>query len=279
MAQYALLAQESSPQAKLILDQHNAVYLIPQRMAGEETNFLKQKFLAGESRRLAAYELEMWRRFDQVVWVTAEDRQAVAKLSGPNTNGHAPSTIIPICADPGQVAPIETRPEAQRITFIGGLHWPPNAQGVLWFAQEIFPRIRAKLPQAVLTVIGKNPPLGLTGEGVETTGYVVDPTSYLAETAVFIVPLLAGGGMRVKILDAWSWGLPMVSTTIGAEGIEVTPGKDILIADEPEAFAQAVIQVFQNLHLAQQLKQNGRATLLEKYNWQVRYNDWNQVYE
>jgi glycosyltransferase involved in cell wall biosynthesis len=85
--------------------------------------------------------------------------------------------------------------------------------------------------------------------------------------------------MRVKILDAWSWGLPMVSTTIGAEGIEVTPGKDILIADEPEAFAQAVIQVFQNPDLAQQLKQNGRATLLEKYNWQVRYNDWNQVYE
>jgi glycosyltransferase involved in cell wall biosynthesis len=135
------------------------------------------------------------------------------------------------------------------------------------------------VPHAVLTAIGKNPPEGLEGEGIEVTGYVVDPKSYLAETAAFIVPLHAGGGMRVKILDAWSWGLPIISTTIGAEGIETEPGQNILIADEAEAFAQAVIQVLNDPDLAQTLGQAGRQTVSEKYHWPVRYADWEKVYQ
>ncbi|MDX1523669.1 MAG: glycosyltransferase family 4 protein, partial [Anaerolineae bacterium] len=218
MAQYAQAAKKFSPRSKLILDQHNAVYLIPQRMASDESNRLKRLFLAGESKRLAAYEVQMWREFDHVVWVTAEDQQAVLDLASAAANGRAPSTVIPICAAPSQTEPIAPVSTPHRVTFLGGLHWPPNAQGVLWFADEVFPRVKAAAPEAVLTAIGKNPPAGLDREGVEVTGYVDDPKPYLAETAVFIVPLHAGGGMRVKIIDAWSWALPMVSTTIGAEG-------------------------------------------------------------
>jgi glycosyltransferase involved in cell wall biosynthesis len=138
--------------------------------------------------------------------------------------------------------------------------------------------VRAELPEAVLTVIGKNPPAGLAGEGVEVTGYVTDLMPYLAETAAFIVPLHAGGGMRVKILDAWSWGLPVVSTTIGAEGIETQHEKNILIADTAPAFAQAVIRVLREPTLAQQLAQGGRQTVIEKYDWQKIYSAWDEVY-
>jgi len=134
------------------------------------------------------------------------------------------------------------------------------------------------MPDAVLTVIGKNPPAGLDGPGVEVTGYVVDLTPYLAETAAFVVPLHAGGGMRVKILDAWSWGLPIVSTTIGAEGIEVHPGEDILIADTAEAFAQAVIRILKDPTLAQHLARNGRQTVTKDYDWRVVYPLWDNVY-
>jgi len=278
MAQYALAAKAVSPASKLILDQHNAVYLIPQRLAESTSNPIKNLFLNRESHAMAAFEVDVCRRFDHVVWVTQEDYEAVSTLPKAKTNGLAPSTVIPICADPTRIKPVEKAANKKRVTFLGGLHWPPNAEGIVWFAQHVFPQIRAQIPEAVLTVIGKNPPMGLEGDGVEVTGYVDDPLPYLTETAAFVVPLHAGGGMRVKILDAWSWGLPIVSTTIGAEGIETQHEQNILIADTPADFAQAVIRVLNDPILSQQLEQSGRQTVLEKYNWRRIYPAWDDVY-
>lgn len=279
MAQYALAAQTTSSRPKLILDQHNAVHLIPKRLAESESNFLKQHFLAREARILAAYEPEVCQRFDYVVWVTEEDRRAVSAWSKPSADSpQTPSSVIPICTDPTLTSPVEPSSNRQRITFLGGLHWPPNVQGIIWFAKHVFPQVRAEIPEAVLTVIGKSPPAGLDGEGVEVTGYVTDLIPYLAETGAFIVPLHAGGGMRVKILDAWNWGLPVVSTTIGAEGITIQHEKNILIADTAKTFAQAVVRVLRDPTLAQQLGQDGRQTILEKYDWRVIYSAWDEVY-
>jgi glycosyltransferase involved in cell wall biosynthesis len=290
MAEYALAAKTASMQQtarsprsvaqyKLILDQHNAVHLIPKRLAREETHPLKQHFLTREARLLAGYESEICDLFDHVVWVTEEDRQTVAALNNAAIGVQNRSTVIPICADPTLVKPVIPNTNPHRITFLGGLHWPPNAQGVLWFADHVFPQVRKAAPEAVLTVIGKDPPAGLERAGIEITGYVADLSPYLAETAVFIVPLHAGGGMRVKILDAWSWGLPVVSTSIGAEGIAIKPEHDILIADSPQAFSQAVIKVVQDPNLAHKLGQNGRHTVTEKYDWQVIYSAWDNVYQ
>ncbi|MFC1976403.1 glycosyltransferase family 4 protein [Chloroflexota bacterium] len=278
MAQYALAAQKVSAKSRLILDQHNAVYLIPKRLANGSSNSIKQQFLDRESRSLAIYEVEVCHHFDRVVWVTEEDRRAVATLPKAQVKGLAPSTVIPICADPNQINPIKRTSGKKRITFLGGLHWPPNAEGILWFAQHAFPQVRAEIPDAVLTVIGKSPPAGLAGEGVEVTGYVDDPLPYLAETAAFIVPLHAGGGMRVKILDAWSWGLPVVSTTIGAEGIETQSEQNILIADTAQDLAQAVIRILKDPTLAEQLVQGGRQTVNQKYDWRKIYTAWDEVY-
>lgn len=278
MAPYALIAQKELPQAKLVLDQHNAVYLIPQRLAEATSNLVKQHFLAGEARRLMAFEPEICHRFDHVVWVTAEDFKAVNALSSPFSNGYPPSTIIPISANPTEIQPLKRSGEKYRITFLGGLHWPPNAQGILWFAEHVFPLVRTQIPEALLTIIGKSPPTELGGEGIEVTGYVVDPLPYLAETAVFIVPLHAGGGMRVKILDAWSWGLPVVSTTVGAEGINVEHEKNILQADTSQAFAEAIVRIFRSPLLAQKLGENGRQTVVEQYNWQRVYTTWDKIY-
>jgi glycosyltransferase involved in cell wall biosynthesis len=276
MAQYALIAKQSAPSPpKLVLDQHNAVHLIPGRLADSETNPLKQRILAREARLLAAFEPEICHKCDYVVWVTDEDRRAVAAVS---KNKQMLSTVIPICANPTQIQPVSNASNKKRITFLGGLHWPPNAQGIVWFAQHVFPEVRSQIPEARLTVIGKSPPAGLEGEGIEITGYVPNLAPYLEETAVFIVPLHAGGGMRVKILDAWSWGLPVVSTTIGAEGMAVQHEENILIADTVPTFAQAVIRVFSDSALALQLSDKGRQTILQKYNWQTIYSAWDDVY-
>lgn len=278
MAQYALAARPESAKARLILDQHNAVYLIPKRLAEADSNPIKRRFLAREARLLTSHEPEVCDSFDHVVWVTEEDRKAVATINKPTRHNRLSSTVIPICANPTQVKPVHWTGTKHRITFLGGLHWPPNAQGILWFADQVFPRIRAEVPEAILTIIGKSPPAGLAKEGIEVTGYVEDPFPYLLETAAFIVPLHAGGGMRVKILDAWCWGLPIVSTTIGAEGIETKHEQNILIADTAEDFAQAVLRTFRDRMFAQQLGANGRQTVLEKYDWQKVYSAWDEVY-
>jgi glycosyltransferase involved in cell wall biosynthesis len=296
MAQYALearrLAREQGQPLHAVLDQHNAVFLIPARLAEGTVNAMKRTFLLQERHRLARYEVETCQQFDWVTWVTPDDFHALADspeahgvgLTGQSSsNGHPRHAIIPICVDPGTNDMIQTRPGARRVTFLGGMHWPPNREGILWFKRAVWPLVRQQVPDAVLTVIGKDPPSELLdgppeSAGLEVTGYVADPTAYLEETAAFIVPLYAGGGMRVKLLDAWTWGLPVISTTIGAEGIRIEDGHDVLIADTAEAFAEAVVSVLCHSQLASKLRANGRASVMTHYNWRSTYTAWDQVY-
>ncbi|UCG25840.1 MAG: glycosyltransferase [Chloroflexota bacterium] len=285
MAQYALAASAvngANGRPKLVLDQHNAVHLIPDRLASGTSNPVKRALLQLESGRLARYELEVCRQFDCVIWVTQEDRAALARLE--NGRGQiAGQPVIPICVDPAAKPPVCRLETARRITFLGGMHWPPNAEGVTWFAKGVWPRVNEQVPDAVLTVIGKNPPSSLSGRdlrdaNVEAPGYVADLESYLAETAVFIVPLQAGGGMRVKIVDAWSWGLPVVSTTIGAEGLSYVDGGNLFLADDPDAFARAVISLLNEPELSEQLAAAGRVAVEAQYDWRKEYRAWDEVY-
>jgi glycosyltransferase involved in cell wall biosynthesis len=274
MAQYAQEVKKFCPDISLTLDQHNAVFLIPKRLADGESNPVKRWFFHLESTRLKRYESTICDQFDDVVWVTDEDRQEV----NPQSIGSKSSSVIPICVEPTPTKVAHINKQQPRITFLGGLHWPPNAQGIVWFFKEIFPHIKAEIPETILTVIGKNPPSELYGNSVETTGYVPDLEPYLKEPGVFIVPLLAGGGMRVKILDAWNWGIPIVSTTIGAEGIIAIDQVNMLIADSPNAFAKATIRLLKEPELAMRLVENGRQTLKTQYNWKTIYRAWDKIY-
>ncbi len=285
MAPYAVWASKVAASAyrrpRIVLDQHNAVFLIPKRMAQGETNLLKRVFLAAETRKLARYEVETCRLFDHVVWVTQEDYEAIRVQARETAQTIPNSATIPICADPEATAPIARAPNTKRVTFLGGLHYPPNAQGVLWFAKNVFPAV---LAHAVLTVLGKDPPgelseLRIPAQNLDVTGYVDDPTPYLQETGAFVVPLLSGGGMRVKIVDGWTWGLPIVSTTVGAEGTAIRPGQNILIADRPDEFAAAVTCVLQDPQLQESLAEQGRQTAIMHYSWRTVYQRWNDIYQ
>lgn len=265
-----------------VLDQHNAVYKIFERLAEGEKNPLKRALAQLEARKLARYEADICATFDRVVWVTREDYDGVAAVqqAGRTTVNNG---VIPICIDTQAQPALVRKPGARRVTFLGGLHYPPNAQGIVWFAQHAFGQVLAQHPDAVLTVIGKQPPaelssLGIPPANLDVTGYVDDPKPLLEETAAFIVPLLAGGGMRVKIMDGWCWGLPMVSTTIGAEGIATTPGQDILIADAPADFAAQVVCLLSDAALQQRIGAAGRRSAEEKYDWHKIYTAWDAVY-
>ncbi len=284
MAPYALLVrQQQSAPLQLVLDQHNAVFMIPERMAGDGANPLKRHLLALEAQKLAKYEVETCSHFDQVTWVTAEDFAAVKAQANGHSDALPNAGVIPICGDVAEQPAIVRKPGARRLTFVGGLHYPPNAQGICWFAERIFPQILAAAPDVVLTVIGKQPPamlheLGIPPANLDVIGFADRVEPYLAETAVFLVPLLAGGGMRVKIIDGWKWGMPIVSTTIGAEGIQTIPGQNILIADTPDAFAKATLTLLQAPEEAQTLADNGRQWLEEHYDWRKVYQHWDAIY-
>ncbi|NLG28455.1 MAG: glycosyltransferase [Chloroflexi bacterium] len=279
MVQYALFAQRcaarrwpGAPPA-LVLDAHNALFRVPERLAAVERNPLVRAVLAREACLLSRYESAAYRRFDQVVFVTDVDRQLFAMDA---------ANVIPICADPADTAPVQRGAPTHMILHLGTMFWPPNIEGVHWFVREVLPLVRARVPDARFAVVGKNPPASvaaLTADpGVQVTGYVPDPEPYLAECAAFIVPLNAAGGMRVKIVDAWCWGVPIVSTTIGAEGIEVRAGENVLLADAPADFADAVVALLLDPARGRQLAENGRRWVLQRYAWTNAYRAWDAVY-
>lgn len=274
MAPYAA----ASPAGLLkVLDQHNAVFRVPEQMASHHANPLARAALRHEASKLATFERTIFDAFGRVVWVSQDDRDAFPGL----IEAHGPHAVIPIAVDPS-ARPAMPRPSPFRVTFLGGLHWPPNADGVRWFAEHVWPAVARAVPGAVFTVIGRGT-LGQLGPAeyrarIDVTGYVADPCRYVEETAVFVVPLRTGAGMRVKILDAWCWGLPIVSTRIGAEGLEVVDGENLLVADEAPLFADRVVALLTDPVLARRVSVNGRATVESSYDWRRVYHAWNQVY-
>jgi glycosyltransferase involved in cell wall biosynthesis len=269
-----------------VLDMHNAVFSIFQRLARGEGSPLRRRLLAREAGLLARYEAAQAGRFDRLLFVTEEDLRAVAAVATPEERVElaARSSVVPIGVVVAAQGPVAVRDDARRVTMLGTMYWPPNAEGLLWLADEAWPRVVSAVPTAVLTVLGKRPPAAVRrlperfGPSVEVAGYVPELTPYLEETAVFAVPLLSGGGMRVKILDAWAWGLPVVSTTIGAEGIAVRPGHDVLVADRPDAFADACIELLEDPARRRELGRAGREAVRARYDVATLYTALSDVY-
>jgi glycosyltransferase involved in cell wall biosynthesis len=284
MAPYALSAQAAARGQRplTILDQHNAVHLIPGRMAASARNPLRRLLLQREAALLARYEAGMCRAFDRVVTVSEQDREALLTLSP--TQPPKISAVIPICVSANGHAATRMPSAGANVLFLGGMHWPPNADGVRWFVREVWPAIRAELPAAQFWAIGRQPPPELHGNelasraGVHAAGFVSNLREHWEQANVFVVPLLAGGGMRVKILNAWQRGLPVISTRVGAEGLQVTEGENILLADTPAAFAQATLRLLNDPALAQRLGQAGPETIRRHYDWHTVYAAWDSVY-
>lgn len=281
MAQYA----RAVPSLDRVLDLHNATYLILDRMADAEWNPLRRILLRREARKVAELERELLRSgdFDQVFFVSREDRDAL--LGGSHALAGVRTEVLPIAVDVEAIEPVPVLDSAHRVTFLGTMYWPPNADGARWFARRVWPAICERRPEARFTVIGKRPPSDLQrianapGSGVELSGYVKDLQPLLSETAVFVVPLLAGGGMRVKILDAWAWGLPVVSTSIGAEGLETGDGKAIRIADAPDELAACIVELLADRGAREALGAAGREQVRREYDVNRSYEAIDAAYE
>lgn len=262
-----------------LLDQHNAVWTVFKRLALSERSPLRLLW-EREWRLLKRYEGQICQDFEAITTVSEEDRQALIEAIG------APRemTVIPIAVDAEAEQPIPRVPNSRGIISLATMMWPPNIDGVIWFAREIYPLIKQQIDGTHFFVVGQRPvaevrALPEDDATIEVTGYVPNPTPYIANSACLIVPLRSGGGMRVKILEALARDIPIVSTTIGCEGIDLTPGEHLLVADTPPEFAAAVVRLIQDPALGVQIAAAGRQRLLELYDWRTVCPTMDAVYE
>jgi glycosyltransferase involved in cell wall biosynthesis len=290
MVQFAIKGASAFPdkKPKVIFDAHNAVWTIVERMKENAPFFLKP-VLAIESKRVKQYEGELLQTVDHVLAVTEIDRNLLEDALRFSKTGKnesiSPVSVIPIAVDTEKLQPIARKAGSKNIVTLGTLHYPPNADGIRWFFNEVFPLVQKQVPDATLTIIGKNPPqdfveLAEHNPGtIRVTGYVDDLVPYLEESALMVVPVRAGGGMRVRILEAFAYAMPVVTTTVGLEGIHGTPDHDVLVADTPADFANRTAELLQNTILQEKLSTNGRELATMKYDWQAVLSAMRPIYE
>ena len=273
---------------KVIFDAHNAVWTIVERMR-ENASWLLKPILTIEANRVKQYEGGLLRDVDHVLAVTDIDKKLLKDAlftAKSNHNGFvSPIAVIPIAVDTLIKKPIRRKAKSKNIVTLGTLHYPPNADGIRWFFNEVFPIVRKHVPDITLTIIGRNPPrdfreIAVQNSGIiNVTGYVDDLIPFMEEAALMVVPVRAGGGMRVRILEAFSYAMPVVTTTVGLEGIEAIPNHDVLVADESDKFANQVIKLLDDFLLQEKLSMNGRKLAEEKYDWQVVLKSMESIYE
>lgn len=255
----------------VILDNHNIEHRIPQRIAQTPgMSWAMRRFAAHEWPRLRDFEIAASRRADLVLMVSEEDKHDLIALAPDLQNKvHA----VPIGVDTEYFGTVRRDADSKTLLSIGTMYWPPNVDAMLYFCAEILPKIKAQLPHVRLNIVGAKPTAPIRAlaeadpEHVTVTGGVPDVRDWAADCGAFVVPLRSGSGMRVKILNAMAMGLPVVSTTVGAEGIDVTSGEDIVLADGADDFAQATVRVLSDPALATRIADNGRRLMREQYGW------------
>jgi polysaccharide biosynthesis protein PslH len=214
-----------------------------------------------ESRRVRAVELRALRQLDGV---TVVSRREADRLGGEGGK----LAVVPMGVDLGEFAPREGDPGGARIGFVGAMDYAPNSEGALWFAREVLPLVRARRPDAVFVVIGRNPPEELARlPGVTTTGWVDDVRPVLSACAVGVTPILTSHGVQTKALVAMALGLPQVVAAQAVPGLEAVAGRDVLVGSDAREFAEAVLRLLDNPAERARLSGSGRAFAEARCDW------------
>jgi glycosyltransferase involved in cell wall biosynthesis len=251
----------------LVVDSHNIDYDLARQYARMGASLGRRLYYAVNWRKLRREELSTYHSADGVYLCSDPDERRLHEEVP-----EVVTTVIPNGANVDYYQPRPTDPasDGRTVIFFGLLSYAPNVDSVLHFIQDIWPRIAGVHPQARCKIIGGQAPaslLTLAGPRIELTGFVPDLRPHLAEAAVVVAPLRFGGGTRLKIVEAMAMGKAIVSTSLGAEGIEAVPGRDILIGDDPSSFADAVNRVLAEPSLALQIGEGARRLAVERYSW------------
>ena len=250
-----------------VLFQHNVESSLWKRRAWYETNWLDRWIARIEYAKMARFEPAQVRRFHQVFAVSDQDRCAMVEMVDP-----ARVTVIPTGVD------LDTyrydrgvQPTIPLVVFAGSMDWVPNIDGVEYFCRDIWPQVLKRVPEARFRIVGRDPHVrvrNLTSASVEVTGTVPSVMDHLRDAAVLVVPLRMGGGTRIKIYEGMAMGKATVSTRLGAEGLDVHHGHDILLADDPQLFADYVVKFLCDQKTRREYEAAAAATALQ-YDWSV----------
>ena len=250
----------------VLLFEHNVEYLIWQRLAHLESNPWKRALFEMEWRKVRACEADACRRADLTIAVSDDDKERLAELGA-----GIRAASIPTGVDTEYFKPCGAAEVPARLVFSGSMDWHPNEDAVCYFVDTILPRIRAEAPAASFTIVGRNPGARVrelaAQPGVIVTGTIDDVRPSIGEASVYVVPLRAGSGTRIKIFEALAMGKAVVSTTVGAEGLALESGRHFLAADTPHDFATAVIRLLRDPARRQALGDEGRALVEANYSW------------
>ncbi|MEO5950998.1 MAG: glycosyltransferase [Chloroflexia bacterium] len=251
--------------ARLVLDEHNIEYDILWRTTVAERPSVRKLYNLVNYIKLRREERTAWQQFDGITLTSERDVQMLRQVAQEKQ-----TAVIPNAVDTELFRPSETPVEADTILFFGAINYYPNTEGLLFFLDSVFPLVKQQRPGARLLIVGQLPPTPITdraSEDVLVTGLVDDVRPYLERAAVVIAPLRIGGGTRLKIIEAMSMGKPIVATYIGAEGLDVNDGEDILLGDTAEQFAAQVAHVLGDVALARRLGNAARHRAVSQYSW------------
>jgi len=245
--------------ARIVLRSLNVEFRIWKGLAKTERNPLRRFALRRVASSLRAYEVRHLNTPDAVVPISDADAADFRRLGCTR-----PMRVVP-CGF--EIADGTDTPQADRVGFIGSLDFRPNQEAVRWIIEELWPRVIACAPQARLSIAGSSAPdwLRHLAKDVDFRGQVDDAQAFLRSMSVVIAPLFAGGGMRIKVLEAMALGKPIVATTLGAGGLDVEHDRDILIADDAGAFAEAVVRLLRDSNAATRLGDAARETAKTRY--------------
>jgi glycosyltransferase involved in cell wall biosynthesis len=250
--------------ARISIRAHNVEHEIWKRVALNEKNIFKKFYYNNLSKRIVRFERKIIMHSDALLPITERDKETFIK-DGYNK----PMQVTPVGIDILKDNITITRQRA--IMFLGALDWAPNQEGLLWFTANVWPLIIAQNPYIIFHIAGRNAPVWLAKKlsmirNVLFHGEVEKSSDFMEVSDIMVVPILSGSGMRVKIIEAMSYGKVVVTTTIGAEGINATSGEHLFIVDEPEKYAEIIINLISNNNLIEQIARNAHAFIGKFYN-------------
>jgi sugar transferase (PEP-CTERM/EpsH1 system associated) len=271
---------EARGHTKKILSMHNIESLRFQRELQLSHWGKRTLVLLGDRLFFRAWEIEALRQFDGVITVSDLERAWVQHHAPRVTVQMVPNGVDTAYFSPASLLPSTSNPY---LVLTGAMDYPPNVDAAVWFCNEIFPQLRQRIPALGFKLVGKNPApqvldLGKR-DGVQVTGTVDDIRSYMAGALALVVPLRSGGGTRLKILEAMAMERPVISTSVGAEGLEITPGIDILIANDPAQFVNHVQLLLRSPETSNRLGKKGRLLVMKKYDWRTCLSGVERLYD
>ena len=260
-----LAAMLPSIDVPIVLDEHNIEFALLSRIARNERSAARKWYTALEAAKARREEVRAWAMATGVVFTSGADLSVMHRLD-PAKRGK----VVGNGVDLEEFSPQSDDPDHDMIVFTGSINYRPNTDAVDYFNRHVFPAILRLRPSARFVVVGQGAPDWLVRSaprGVEFTGYVPDVRPYLARAAVVVAPLRSGGGTRLKILEALAMAKPLVTTTIGCEGLNVADGEQVRIADAPDAMAEAVAATMSDPARAAEMGRNGRRLVERDYGW------------